>query len=84
MDDELVGSSIWTLNISLSLAGKKSFGIVPNNINPNRGNDIEINMALLGMSKHQVKNSLYFLRMFLFLYPSSWTLIFAKKGIFSM
>ena len=71
-------------NISLSFVGKKSFGIDPNNKKPNTGSDIEINNARLGTSKAHVRNCRYFLRIFSFLYPSSWTFIFAKKGMRSI
>ena len=53
------------LNISLSCAGKKSFGKDVNSINPRIGREIEINSALLGTAKDQLKKLLYLSRIFL-------------------
>ena len=61
IEEEFSGKSIWTLNMSLSLDGKKSLSIVLNNKNPRSGKEVDIKMALLGTSKDHVKNSLYLL-----------------------
>ena len=53
--------------MSLSFTGKKSLGIVPKTKNPRRGNEIDINIARLGISKLQIKKSLYVLSIFSFL-----------------
>jgi hypothetical protein len=51
--------------MSLSCAGKKSFGNVVNNKNPNTGKEIEINKALLGTAKDHVRKLRYLSRIFL-------------------
>jgi hypothetical protein len=51
--------------MSLSCAGKKSFGKVVNSKNPRTGKEIEINSARLGTAKDQVKKLLYLSRIFL-------------------